>query len=102
MSKVRIGCRLGNGLKIQRFKDAVEPGGMKQAEGPAVTLNGPANHGNAGFADPGSRSSDHGVTEIDKAWWDLWLAENELNPAVANGAVYFIEDVPEDDATAEA
>ena len=77
MSKVTVGCRLPTGI-ILRLAD--DQGNEKQVElkGQNADMNG------AIFIQP----THCGYTEVDKDFWDAWVAKHADSPSVATGAIF--------------
>ncbi|CRL45189.1 hypothetical protein SGGMMB4_02738 [Sodalis glossinidius str. 'morsitans'] len=65
---VTVGCKLPNGLVFE-------------VEGLTVTLNG--NRQEAGHVTGG-----YGLTQIDKVFFDAWLAIHAQQPYIKNGVVF--------------
>ena len=77
MSKVTVGCRLPNGL-VLRLQDG--KGGEKR-----VTLRGQnADMNGALYIQP----THCGYTEVDKDFWDEWIAKHSDFAPVVSGAVF--------------
>lgn len=77
MSKVTVGCRLPTGI-ILRLAD--DQGNEKQVElkGQNADMNG------AIFIQP----THCGYTEVDKDFWDAWVAKNADFAPLVNGAIF--------------
>lgn len=77
MSKVTVGCRLPTGIILRLDKgDGTET--QVELKGQNADMNG------AIFIQP----THCGYTEVDKDFWDEWVAKNADFPAVANGAIF--------------
>jgi hypothetical protein len=102
MSNVKVACHLVNGMNIRLFRQGYDDGtgdNVRQViqDGPGVRLNGPDGK-SAGVGDPaGGKHLPPGVTEVDEEWARKWLAQNKLNPFVAEGLIYIVDDKVEDE-----
>lgn len=77
MSKITVGCRLPNGLVLRLHDDK---GGEVR-----VTLRGQnADMNGALFIQP----THCGYTEVDKDFWDAWVAKNADFTPLVNGAIF--------------
>ncbi len=77
MSNITVGCRLPNGL-VLRLQDG--KGGEKR-----VTLRGQnADMNGAIFIQP----THCGYTEVDKDFWDEWIAKHSDFAPVVSGAIF--------------
>lgn len=77
MSKVTVGCRLPTGI-ILRLADAQGNETQVELKGQNADMNG------AIFIQP----THCGYTEVDKDFWESWIAKHADFPAVANGAIF--------------
>ena len=77
MSKVTVGCRLPTGI-ILRLDDGQGDETQVELKGQNADMNG------ALFI----QSTHCGYTEVDKDFWEAWVAKNADFPAVANGAIF--------------
>ena len=77
MSKITVGCRLPNGLVI-RVGDPNSGETRVELRGQNADMNG------AIFIQP----THCGYTEVDKDFWDKWVAANADFPAYKNGAIF--------------
>lgn len=100
MPKVKVLCRIVNGLTIKRYAEGFDDGTGKKPLVPidaGITLNGPsALHAGAGNTD--GSGSEPGVTIVDKEWIEAWLTANEKTLFVTGG---YIEIVPDSEITDE-
>ena len=69
MATVKVACKLPNGLIIDH-------------KGQRVTLNG---------ANASQLVNGYGTTDVDKEFFDAWLAANKGQKLVKNGAVFGVE-----------
>lgn len=105
MPKVKVLCRIVNGVTIKRYAEGFDDGTGKKPLAPidrGVTLNGPsALHAGAGNA--GGESSEPGETIVDKEWIEAWLKENEKTLFVTGGFIEIIPDseIPDDEPAAQ-
>jgi hypothetical protein len=94
MPKVKVACRVVNGIRIKRFKAGYDDGTGKQpltADGPGITLAGPsALH--AGAGNPHAEGAEPGITLVDKEWVEGWLEENKQTQLVDDGFVAIVPD----------
>ncbi len=99
MAKVKVACRVVNGIKINRFKPGYDDGTGKQPlapTGPTVTLTGPsALH--AGVGSSNADGQEPGITIVDKEWIEGWLEENSQTNLVREGYVSIVPDSEIDD-----
>ena len=70
MASIKIGCTLPHGIVLN-------------VNGVNVTLNGQNQ-----FHNMTNRLDTHGVTEIDKSFWDSWKKENREMDAFKNGFIF--------------
>ena len=93
---MKVACKVLNGLLIQAWKPGYDDGtgdGVKSVikDGPAVRLNGPSSL-HAGAGNSSGAGLEPGITEVDGEWFAAWLEQNKLNPFVAEGLIYAIEE----------
>lgn len=69
MANVQVGCKLPNGLIIDN-------------EGHKVKLNGKNSSRLIG---------GFGITEVDKAFFDKWMAKNKTAKFVSNGSIFAVD-----------
>ncbi len=95
---VKIACLIPNGIYVRLYKSGFDDGtgdGVKPTvhDGPAVRLNGPSPlHTGVGNTDP--VDIEPGFTEVDAEWWEKWVEQNAINPAVATKQIFV---APEDE-----
>lgn len=105
MPKVKVLCRIVNGVTIKRFKPGYDDGTGKQPPAPidgGITLNGPSGlFAGAGNSDAG-RMPEPGVTIVDKDWVEAWLKENETTAFVTGGFIEIAADseIPDEEPAA--
>lgn len=94
MPKVKVECRVVNGITIKRFKAGYDDGTGKQPLAPidrGITLNGPSGlHAGAGAS--GAEGAEPGITIVDKEWIEAWLVENAKTPLVSESYVAIVPD----------
>lgn len=88
---VVIGCRLPNGIKLRHPKNAkleVELNGQNKdpafRRAPFIVLT----------------ADSFGTTEVDKKFWDEWLAANKNFPPLKNSGIFVAKDVKEAESMA--
>lgn len=89
----RVLCSIVNGVELRLFERSFDADGMGTLHmvpvGDAVVLKGPS----AITAGVGSAGTGELVaTDVDAAWFSQWLAQNEQNPLVLNGAIRYQDD----------
>lgn len=77
MSKVTVGCRLPTGI-ILRLADAQGNETQVELKGQNADMNG------AIFIQP----THCGYTEVDKDFWDAWIAKHSDFAPVVSGAIF--------------
>lgn len=77
MSKITVGCRLPNGL-VLRLQDNKGNETRVELKGQNADMHG------ALFIQP----THCGYTEVDKDFWDAWIAKHADFPAVSSGAIF--------------
>jgi hypothetical protein len=99
--KVKIACRIPNGIMIALWKPGFDDGtgdGVKPTirDGAAIRLRGPS-----GIHTGVNATEGHGLlpglTEVDEEWWGKWWAANPKNPFVVDKMIYLHD--PEQEKT---
>ena len=78
MSKITVGCRLPTGLILRLFGENMVEVGSVELKGQNADMNG------ALFIKP----THCGYTEVDKDFWDKWVAQNADFAPYASGAIF--------------
>lgn len=96
MANVKVACKVVNGLMIHKWKKGYDDGtgdGVSPFvhDGPGIRLNGPSSL-HAGTGNPAGVDVAPGITEIDGEWIAAWLEQNKLNPFVAEGFIYVVDE----------
>lgn len=78
MSKITVGCRLPTGLILRLFGENMVEIGSVELKGQNADMNG------ALFIKP----THCGYTEVDKDFWDKWVAQNADFAPYASGAIF--------------
>jgi len=88
---VRVACRHPGGVTINLAVSVADgTGGTQMRPYESVTLKGPSSAG-SGTSSPAGLDSI-GITEVDAKFWEEWLAVNQQNPFVTQGAIFALAD----------
>ena len=103
MSKVRVACRIPNGISIRLYKTGWDDGtgdGVKPTvpDGPFVRLAGPSSR-LTGAGATNRLDLEPSITEVDADWMNKWIEQNRgKNPFLDTGLIYIVGPVDEPSA----
>lgn len=94
--KVRIACRVPNGVKLRLFKPGYDDGtgsGIRATviDGAPVTIAGSPSLA-TGVNSPVPPRDDTTITEVDAEFWQKWREQNKLDPLLAHGVIYDVDE----------